>query len=207
MNGCNIGTDYCDYAIECYQEREPIARKEYKCCECGGIIPKGQKYERIKGKWEGDFETYKTCLICAEIRNVLSDGNAVQFGMLWSDVREILPEMGFACIEELSIPAKERMIEAWRTYNAFRIIRKEVHGFQKCLRCCNVFHKVSLYLFSYSITHKAPPKFHEKETFFIFFRFSFHDKTAQKPSSRPDKGYFRGKRAKTTGFGTGFRLQ
>jgi hypothetical protein len=44
------------------------AKKEHKCCECHDKISVGEKYERVKGKWGGEFSTFKTCLICKSIR-------------------------------------------------------------------------------------------------------------------------------------------
>ena len=41
--------------------------KHHRCCECNSTIYPGEKYERISGLWD-DFQTYKTCLFCAEIR-------------------------------------------------------------------------------------------------------------------------------------------
>ena len=47
----------------------PKARKEHKCFECGGVIQKGEKYEKIEGVWDGNFYRFKTCNDCAELRN------------------------------------------------------------------------------------------------------------------------------------------
>jgi len=47
---------------------EPVARKDHWCCECGEAIPKGTKYEYVAGLWYGFLDTFKTCLICARIR-------------------------------------------------------------------------------------------------------------------------------------------
>ncbi len=59
----------CDYEpFEFYHVTEPIARKQWKCCECGGEIQPGERYERAATKFEGIFECYKTCLTCATIR-------------------------------------------------------------------------------------------------------------------------------------------
>lgn len=44
------------------------ARKPHKCCECGDIIMRGQSYEKITGLWDGEIETFKTCLPCSSIR-------------------------------------------------------------------------------------------------------------------------------------------
>jgi hypothetical protein len=64
----------CDCSIDNYDSAEfvsetfPIARKEYKCCECGEAIEPGQKYQRYMGKWDGEFEAFITCMGCYRIR-------------------------------------------------------------------------------------------------------------------------------------------
>jgi hypothetical protein len=57
----------CDYP-EFYSVRNPTARKDRKCQECGGTIAKGEKYTYIAGKWEGDFSTFVDCSKCEALR-------------------------------------------------------------------------------------------------------------------------------------------
>lgn len=47
----------------------PKARKEHKCCECRRTIAIGEKYEKVKGIWEGKAKRFKTCLPCASLRD------------------------------------------------------------------------------------------------------------------------------------------
>lgn len=68
---------------EVYAQDEVTARKPHKCCECGAEIPKGERYERFKGKWEGEWEEYRTCLGCVECRDAFSCG--FTFTEFWSD--------------------------------------------------------------------------------------------------------------------------
>jgi len=62
---------------EIYTESMPKARKQHKCCECHSQIDKGEQYWRIDGKWDGEFTSYKMCLVCEtifkEAQSVLSD--------------------------------------------------------------------------------------------------------------------------------------
>ena len=44
------------------------ARKDHVCGECGRAIEIGEWYERAVGKWEGGFNTHKTCTDCLSIR-------------------------------------------------------------------------------------------------------------------------------------------
>ncbi len=64
---CDIG-DIGEHP-EFYTESIVKARKDHKCCECGEIISKGQKYHRVAGKWDGEMLTFKTCIICTRIRD------------------------------------------------------------------------------------------------------------------------------------------
>jgi hypothetical protein len=47
-----------------YEETHPEARKKHKCCECGRVINKGEKYQKVKGCWYGEWSTYQTCEEC-----------------------------------------------------------------------------------------------------------------------------------------------
>jgi hypothetical protein len=51
-----------------YGETQPTARKEHRCCECGITIHQGDTYQRASGLWDGLWDTYKTCLPCAQLR-------------------------------------------------------------------------------------------------------------------------------------------
>ncbi len=78
---CSCGTRYdIDYP-ELYHESFPVAKKEYKCCECGEPIKPGQKHHAATGFWEGDWLTYRTCMTCYRIREDYCGGEFV-FGEL-----------------------------------------------------------------------------------------------------------------------------
>ncbi len=64
---CDCSYEGCDDP-EFYQEEFPVAKKDHKCCECGEAIKPGQKYHKAVGKWEGDFDVFKTCMPCHSIR-------------------------------------------------------------------------------------------------------------------------------------------
>lgn len=72
-----------------YREETPVARKAYKCCECGGDILPGQKYHKAVGLWAGDFQTWRTCQPCQAIRDEYCSGGWV-FGELAEAIRECL---------------------------------------------------------------------------------------------------------------------
>ena len=64
---CNYpGPDVFDVVIR-------TARIEHKCCECRTAIQPRQKYEYVSGVWEGEWDHYKTCMNCAELRKMFKD--------------------------------------------------------------------------------------------------------------------------------------
>lgn len=75
----------------------PKAAKPHVCGECGEEIKKGEKYELVKGKWDGYLNTHKTCLTCMNVRNSLFSCGWV-YGQVWEDIkewfREAYPEEG-----------------------------------------------------------------------------------------------------------------
>lgn len=85
-------TDTClymgeDESGEFYREASPRAAKRHQCCECGDVIAKGEQHHYATGKWDGEFQDFRTCAACHEIRSVFAcDGWA--FGGLWDSVVE-----------------------------------------------------------------------------------------------------------------------
>ena len=62
----------CDYDYDPpeFFDRHTVkrARKTFKCDECHGPIKPGESYERKVGKWDGDFDVYRECALCLEMR-------------------------------------------------------------------------------------------------------------------------------------------
>lgn len=70
-----------------FYESVRIARKQHKCCECGSTIDPGEKYEHVKGLWYDDWEEFKTCMTCANIRNAANkDDIRPSLGCLYATV-------------------------------------------------------------------------------------------------------------------------
>ena len=67
-----------------FTEKERKARKPHKCCECGHEITVGEKYQYVSGIWDGEPDSYKTCLSCVTLRGnyVCKAGYELAFGEL-----------------------------------------------------------------------------------------------------------------------------
>ncbi len=69
--GCEC---YCDDGepMECSTITFPKARHgNFKCVECDRPIAKGEKHEHIKGKYEGEWVSWRTCTGCQRLRDDL----------------------------------------------------------------------------------------------------------------------------------------
>lgn len=58
----------------CITYSTPRARVSHWCCECHHDIKPGDRYQRITGVWDGRGDTFKTCLNCVALRELL-DGS------------------------------------------------------------------------------------------------------------------------------------
>lgn len=81
-----------DTLPQAFREVKRKARKEHKCCECHDIIPKGETYIYSSGIWDGEPNSYKTCLSCEAVRNeyMMSTGETVCFGYLSEAIADTL---------------------------------------------------------------------------------------------------------------------
>lgn len=70
MSGCkcSISIDHNE-GPTFFSAKDPVAKKEYKCCECGRVIKPGETYRSESGMWDGRINTYKTCPECYSIRS------------------------------------------------------------------------------------------------------------------------------------------
>jgi hypothetical protein len=114
---CISGGDDGDPAEFCHTEH-PKARKAYKCCECGDVIPKGSIYERVTGKWYDAIDVYRTCAPCEEIRRALCC-EGWTYTMLWEDAEnsEMFEHLTTGCLEQLTTAAaKAKLLNKWREW-------------------------------------------------------------------------------------------
>jgi hypothetical protein len=85
----------CDYeGPEFISAKEVTAKIINTCSECGREIQIGEQYERVTGKWEGRFDTFRTCLKCQDLRDSLAaaNGGCFAYGGLWEDYQYYLQE-------------------------------------------------------------------------------------------------------------------
>lgn len=89
--------DDCD-PPEFYDCKTVKARKRHECCECLGVIEKGESHERYAGKWEGDIRTFRTCVLCIKAREAMK-----------------LEQWAFGCLieaaDELDFPGVAEVVE------------------------------------------------------------------------------------------------
>ena len=70
------------------ERTEPVARKPHRCDDCGKPIEAGQKYSRLRGKWEGEFTTHLSHMDCRDACYRLC-----QLHGLWQDEGVILADV------------------------------------------------------------------------------------------------------------------
>ena len=122
MSACSFSLAEYDEGSDLYVESTRTSRKVHKCCECGGEIRPGQKYQHVAGKWymAQGIITYKTCALCAEIRGKFSSSGFL-FCQLWEEITEYLfPEINFECMNGLSVEAHNKILERWAEWKGLK---------------------------------------------------------------------------------------
>lgn len=102
-------------------ESYPVAKKNWRCGECGRVIPVGEKYYCHTGKWNGKFGVDRTCLDCSSVIEHLFCGHA--FGQAWEQLQDHLHDHGvdglsWSRIAKLTPAAREKVCDViedvWR---------------------------------------------------------------------------------------------
>jgi len=111
MSDCEVCL-YADFDgnVEFFNKAHHVAAKEHRCHECRQPIPIGTVYEYVSGKFDGDFWTQKTCLICAEIADTFYCEGRV-YGNLWEDMYEVMSELNTSCLARLKTPAAKAELQ------------------------------------------------------------------------------------------------
>ncbi len=121
-----IWIDRDDDFPEVHNEKIVSARKQHKCAECGAPIEIGQKYEYVFGVWEGEPDTFKTCLDCVSARTeFFCDG--WPYGQVWDYIRNHIAylegQVSSDCILPLTPIARDRVFDlihaAWDRLDDF----------------------------------------------------------------------------------------
>ncbi len=118
MSDCGvcIGGWDADGSPEFQSVAWPRAIKPHRCGECCREIPKGTRYERVSGKYDGSLYSEKTCSDCAEIRQsfLCEEGAGPAFGNLWSELTDCFQDLSTTCFDRLeSVSAKKYLRERW----------------------------------------------------------------------------------------------
>lgn len=93
-------TCYCDTdGLPTVSHRDKRkARKEHRCYECGCKIAPGETYEVVSGLYDGQWETFKTCPDCVELRDALTEMDCFCWyhGSLLDDIQNQFLEAKFS---------------------------------------------------------------------------------------------------------------
>jgi hypothetical protein len=116
--GVCIGGDYGEGTAEFHDAREVKARKPHKCCECRREISVGAVYMKACGKFDGEFYSFATCMVCAELRACLSCEGVCAYECLWEEIVDyVFPQMTTGCLEKLkTAAAKQYLVERWNQW-------------------------------------------------------------------------------------------
>jgi len=105
---CTIEVDI-DSHPSLYAEKLVKARKECTCCECRDKIPIGSEYEYVSGLWNGHFDSFRTCIVCKEIRDKIFC--SWTFEEIWATLYEefLNSGLGICQVQGLSQKAIEKL--------------------------------------------------------------------------------------------------
>jgi len=101
MFNCFCATDYDPPIV--YDSKIVKAGKDHRCYECGAVIKKGDKHERVNALYDSPpWSKMRTCLICVAIRkDFTSKGCGFVHGSLWEDIRNAYEDAGaYDCDDE-----------------------------------------------------------------------------------------------------------
>lgn len=101
----------CGDGPSTYRETRPKARRDHKCCECGGVIRSGETYTSFWGVWDGESSTFKTCADCEALAGWAMDEHdcfCPNFGSLHDGVLKLVRESG---LPELIAEGERRVRE------------------------------------------------------------------------------------------------
>lgn len=84
-----------------YRRENPKCRKVTKCCECRGEIKVGEQYHKVSGVWGAEFDTYRTCNDCEQLRDEINKDRGSQEGTYFGGLFEDCSETGDEWLDKL----------------------------------------------------------------------------------------------------------
>ena len=117
---CDVSLgDYDGDSAEFYVESTMVARKVHVCYECRAEIQPGERYQRVVGKWDGEFSSHRFCLPCWEISGEFSGDGGRTFGVVWEQFRDQWHDGSNlqACLNRVeTVAAKTKLREQWQRW-------------------------------------------------------------------------------------------
>lgn len=111
----------CDDFPSFFKQKYRKAQNEYLCSECGSKINKGDQYEYVQMLQDGDWDTFRTCLTCDEIRQAFSCDGVMYGGMFWDSMEECFENLNTSCFNRLnSIEAKQELQRRWMEWKGLQ---------------------------------------------------------------------------------------
>ena len=123
MSDCGICvySEYEDESAEFVDVSWPKSRKEHRCEECHRTIAVGQVYQKVSGKWDGEFNCFTTCSVCAEIRAAFSCDGEVYGADFWESLTHNFGELNESCFDKLqTVEAKKYLRERWMKWKGLK---------------------------------------------------------------------------------------
>ena len=114
MTICGMPYEEGDDYSTIWRERLVKARKEHKCCECGGKIQPGEQYGYAEALYDGEWTTWKrcpSCLVLAELAGTLA-GECALWGLLREQVSE-LNRGAYEVMPKRDLPTPEEHRKQW----------------------------------------------------------------------------------------------
>jgi hypothetical protein len=114
---CFSGYDGDDMPLP-FMEQWRTARKPNRCDECKRPIQPGELYNFAAGCWDGDWNAYKTCAVCHEIRKAFSCDGSWTYMTLWDDLEQSFEGLTTGCFDKLTTAAAKAYLRdrwlAWK---------------------------------------------------------------------------------------------
>lgn len=106
---CEIDVDIDDAGPDFSSTKMLKAKIDHECIECRGVIKKGDQYEKTSGKWDGNFDSFRTCVDCLSRRKEFFRGG-YYYGRIWENfethVDAVDGEISEKCLSNLTPVAR-----------------------------------------------------------------------------------------------------